>query len=206
MQLAVIAGIFIAIAGVLFAMQNNVPVSVNFLIWRFESSLALVLTLAVACGAIVIALLTTPATLRNQWVLSRQKRRIDELERKDNELRGRIADLERQMHVVSPLPEQPPYVGLRQIVSDVGKKPEGPGVSGPTGRRPRLSTRGSGRAMRTEDASGAAAGCHSCRVARSRASSSRSAGCRRPKQPESTMSSARATQACGCPAPPDFDL
>ncbi|MBL8448937.1 MAG: DUF1049 domain-containing protein [Dechloromonas sp.] len=131
MQLAVIAGIFIAIAGVLFAMQNNVPVSVNFLIWRFESSLALVLTLAVACGAIVIALLTTPATLRNQWVLSRQKRRIDELERKDNELRGRIADLERQMHVVSPLPEQPPYVGLRQIVSDVGKKPEGPGVSGP---------------------------------------------------------------------------
>ena len=81
MQIKIIAAIFIAMAGVIFAMQNNVPVTVNFLLWRFDSSLALVLLVALALGAIIVALLTTPATIRRQWQLMRQKRRIDELER-----------------------------------------------------------------------------------------------------------------------------
>lgn len=81
MQIKIIAAIFIAMAGVIFAMQNNVPVTVNFLLWRFDSSLALVLLAALAFGAIIVSLLTTPATIRRQWQLMRQKRRIDELER-----------------------------------------------------------------------------------------------------------------------------
>ena len=36
MQLTIIAAIFVAIAGVFFAMQNNIPVTVNFLLWRFD--------------------------------------------------------------------------------------------------------------------------------------------------------------------------
>lgn len=95
MQLTIIAAIFVGIAGVVFAMQNNVPVTVNFLLWRFDSSLAMVLLLAVAVGAIVVALLTTPGTVRRQWVVARQKRRIEDLE-KDNEFqKGRIAELEK---------------------------------------------------------------------------------------------------------------
>lgn len=81
MQLKIIAAIFVAMAGVVFAMQNNVPVTVNFLLWRFDSSLALVLLSALALGAIIVALLTTPATVHRQWQLIRQKRRIQELER-----------------------------------------------------------------------------------------------------------------------------
>ena len=81
MQLTIIAAIFTSIVGVAFAMQNNVPVTVNFLLWRFDSSLAMVLLLALALGAIVIAFLTTPATLRSQWLMKRQKRRIEELEK-----------------------------------------------------------------------------------------------------------------------------
>ena len=79
MQLTIIAAILISILGVAFAMQNNVPVTVNFLLWRLDSSLAMVLLLALALGAIIIALLTTPATLRWQWLTKRQKRRIEEL-------------------------------------------------------------------------------------------------------------------------------
>ena len=81
MQLTIIAAILISILGVAFAMQNNVPVTVNFLLWRLDSSLAMVLLLALALGAIIIALLTTPATLRWQWLTKRQKRRIEELEK-----------------------------------------------------------------------------------------------------------------------------
>lgn len=97
MQLAIIAAIGTAIVGVAFAMQNNLPVTVNFLLWRFDSSLAMVLLLAVASGAMVVALLTTPATLKSQWQLARQKHRIEELERAGDSQRDRIADLERRV-------------------------------------------------------------------------------------------------------------
>ncbi|OHC63383.1 MAG: hypothetical protein A2045_03555 [Rhodocyclales bacterium GWA2_65_20] len=123
MQLAIIAAITAAIVGVAFAMQNNVPVTVNFLLWRFDSSLAMVLLLALAFGAIIVALLTTPATLRWQWQLARQKRRIEELERTGDEQRGRIVELEN--HIPAEAAEvmvEPPrsYVGLKQIIASRG--------------------------------------------------------------------------------------
>lgn len=45
MQLVLILGIGFAIASVVFALQNNVPVAITFLLWRFDSSLAIVLLL-----------------------------------------------------------------------------------------------------------------------------------------------------------------
>ena len=95
MQLIVIATIAVAIVGVAFAMQNNVPVTVNFLLWRFDSSLAMVLLLALAFGASIVALLTTPATLKRQWQFARQKRRIEELERIGEDQRRRISELQK---------------------------------------------------------------------------------------------------------------
>ena len=115
MQLAIIAAIFTAILGVAFAMQNNVPVTVNFLLWRFDSSLAMVLLLALACGAIIVALLTTPATLKWQWQLARQNRRIEDLEKTCEGQLSHIANLER--HVPAEYAsDPPPYVGLKQLV------------------------------------------------------------------------------------------
>lgn len=120
MQLAVISAILTAIVAVFFAMQNNVPVTVNFLFWRFDSSLAMVLMLALALGATVIALLSTPAALKAQWRQSRQKRRIEALEKTIEDQRRRIADLE------SHLPANPdgaasrPYVGLKQLITGSG--------------------------------------------------------------------------------------
>lgn len=87
--------ILVAIVSVLFALQNNVPVTVVFLLWRFDSSLALVLLIALAMGAIAIALLTTPGTVCRQWLISRQGKRIDEQEKTLRQLRDRIADLEK---------------------------------------------------------------------------------------------------------------
>ena len=92
MQLTVIAAIFVAIAGVVFAMQNNAPVSVDFFIWQFNSSLAVVLLLAVAFGAIILALLTTPKTLRRQWIVSQQRKRIEALEKDLELLKTRTAE------------------------------------------------------------------------------------------------------------------
>ena len=55
MQLMLIAGIAFAIGAVLFALQNNVPVTVAFALWRFDSTLAVVLLIALGLGALIAA-------------------------------------------------------------------------------------------------------------------------------------------------------
>jgi lipopolysaccharide assembly protein A len=79
MQLGIIIGIAIAVAAVAFALQNNVPVTVTFLVWRFDSSLAMVLLLSLAIGAIVMVLVTAPGAVKARWALSRQRKEISEL-------------------------------------------------------------------------------------------------------------------------------
>ena len=63
MQLVLILGIAFAIVSVMFALQNNVPVTVNLLIWRFDGSLAVVLLIALALGAFVATLVSSPAMI-----------------------------------------------------------------------------------------------------------------------------------------------
>jgi putative membrane protein len=117
MQLAIIAAIVAAIVGVFFAMQNNVPVTVNFLLWRFDSSLAMVVLLALALGAVVVALLTTPATLRWQWRLSRQRRQIEQLEKTAETQRQHIAELEKLVPAdTEGAASSRPYVGLKELI------------------------------------------------------------------------------------------
>ena len=50
MQLFTIFAMLFTAGGVMFAFQNNVPVTVNFFMWRFDSSLAMVMLLALVTG------------------------------------------------------------------------------------------------------------------------------------------------------------
>lgn len=86
MQLTILIGLVFAIGAVVFALQNNVPVTVTFMLWRFDSSLAMVLLLAMSLGVLITALLSTPAVLRLQWTAARQRRRITGLERVNAEM------------------------------------------------------------------------------------------------------------------------
>lgn len=94
MQLLLIAGILFAIGAVLFALQNNVPVAVSFLLWRFDSTLALVLLVALGLGALIAALLSTPAVIRGQWGGARLRRQVEALEAEKARLAQRVAALE----------------------------------------------------------------------------------------------------------------
>lgn len=106
MQLKIIAAILVAMAGVVFAMQNNVPVTVTFLLWRFDSSLALVLLSALALGAIIVALLTTPDTVRRQWRLVSKDRRIKELEQICSAQQEKLLDAKPRPTVTNADPEE----------------------------------------------------------------------------------------------------
>ncbi len=104
MQTIAIFGIAVAVAAVAFALQNNVPVTVTFLLWRFDSSLAMVLLLALALGAIIVALVSTPRALRSQWQITRQRNEIAAL-------KATNADLEKITPASARKPEtEPPAV------------------------------------------------------------------------------------------------
>jgi uncharacterized integral membrane protein len=80
MQLISIVAMLFAILAVIFALQNNVPVTVTLMMWHFDSSLAIVLLLALAIGAVIVALVSTPSTLRRQWEIRRLNQKVSDLE------------------------------------------------------------------------------------------------------------------------------
>ena len=82
-QLFLIIALFIAISAVIFALQNSVAVTVSFLIWKFESSLALVLLISLGLGVLVSFLLSIPTMIKRNWSISNYKKRIQELEQKN---------------------------------------------------------------------------------------------------------------------------
>jgi uncharacterized integral membrane protein len=129
MQLLTIVAMLFVVLAVLFALQNNIPVVVSFLAWNFEGSLALVLLIALALGGLIVALASTPSTLRRQLMIARLKRRVDEMERAS---RKRAED-EKSDASPQALPEsgyggsveEVPYVGLKEIVTGKGESREG---------------------------------------------------------------------------------
>lgn len=131
MQLAVILAIVIAIASVTFAMQNGVPATVVFLVWRFDGSLAMIVLLALALGAVIVGLVSMPATLRSKWAIKRQRKEIESLSAANAALRARAAELERQVSPGqgSPAPVAGPDagapVGLKAIAAQFGTSGRG---------------------------------------------------------------------------------
>ena len=55
-----------AVIAIVFALQNAAPVTVSFLFWKFEASLALVLLLTFALGVVVSALISIPVLMKRR--------------------------------------------------------------------------------------------------------------------------------------------
>lgn len=69
---------------VIFALQNNFPVTVRFLGSDFTSSLAVITVLSILAGIIITMLFSLPGAIRNAFLISRlkkdNKKLLDELE------------------------------------------------------------------------------------------------------------------------------
>lgn len=121
MQLITIVAMLVAAGGVVFALQNDIPAGVTFLLWRFDSSLAIILLLTLALGGFIVALVSTPSTLRRQWAAARQGKRVAELEKTCTAQQKTIAELEKLIPVAEQESADPrPYVGLKQIFGSLG--------------------------------------------------------------------------------------
>lgn len=126
MQLLLIFGIAFAIGAVAFALQNNVPVTVNFFVWSFDGSLAMVLLFAIGVGAVIAGLVSSPTVIKGQWKTVRLRRQVADLERDKADQAQRISALEAELKRADPQAEvaaEPPkpYVGLKTLLTTGGK-------------------------------------------------------------------------------------
>ncbi|EGJ28462.1 MULTISPECIES: LapA family protein [Moorena] len=75
----------LAIAAILFALQNKTIVPVNFGVWTIEEPLSIVILLALSMGCLTGLLISTPTLINQSRKLARQRKRINELEQDYNE-------------------------------------------------------------------------------------------------------------------------
>lgn len=61
-----IIGLLLGAVVVLFILQNVIPITVSFLSWQFDGTLAFILILAVVAGMLISALLSLPEMIRNR--------------------------------------------------------------------------------------------------------------------------------------------
>ncbi|HOF03058.1 MAG TPA: LapA family protein, partial [Atribacterota bacterium] len=74
MQIYLLIAALIAVLAVIFALQNAVPITVSFLLWQVNSSLALILIVAFIAGVITSFLFNFLSHLRkNRKLISLEK-------------------------------------------------------------------------------------------------------------------------------------
>jgi uncharacterized integral membrane protein len=80
MQIFLLIAILVAALAVIFAVQNTEVVTVDFLFWCFQGSLALILLVALAAGAIASSLASIPSMFRAHRLSGSLQRKVEELE------------------------------------------------------------------------------------------------------------------------------
>ena len=86
------------LVAIVFAVQNTDTTQVQFLAWESEGSLALVLLIALAAGALISYFVSLPAKLRDKLTIRSQGKKIDQLE-------GELGQLKEQQSQLKDAPE-----------------------------------------------------------------------------------------------------
>lgn len=103
MQFFLFGALAISLAAVVFALQNNVPVTVVVLAWRLQGSLALVLFLALAAGALISLFASLPTLIRGRMAATQHRKHLAALEASLADTQRRLQQAQAQL--------QPPGLG-----------------------------------------------------------------------------------------------
>lgn len=80
MLLFLILGLVIGAVSVVFVLQNITPITVTFLTWHLDGSLAVILLLALISGMLMSALILLPSFIRSSWQVKRLQKRLRQYE------------------------------------------------------------------------------------------------------------------------------
>jgi uncharacterized integral membrane protein len=90
MIIFLLIGLFFGGLVVTFAFQNVTTITVSFLTWDITGSLAVILLIAVASGALISLLISLPNTIRDNF-------KISKLQHQNNILKEKLADKDAKM-------------------------------------------------------------------------------------------------------------
>jgi putative membrane protein len=82
---------------IIFAVQNTATTMVRFLTWQTEGSLALVLLVAVAVGALISFFFSLPTHARDKWTVRSQRKKMKELEVELDQQNSKLVDSEKRL-------------------------------------------------------------------------------------------------------------
>ena len=102
MQIILVIALLIAILAVIFALQNAIPVSITFFVWKTTGSLVLVLLVTLAVGAAVGLLVSLPGRIRGAWTASSQKKKLTELEASLTDCTRKLNEAQSKLQGSSP--------------------------------------------------------------------------------------------------------
>jgi putative membrane protein len=97
MQIMVIFALVIAALAILFAVQNNTPVTISFLAWKTEAPLALVLLIALAAGAVISLLASLPTIARHKLTIRSHRKKVSELETSLSDHKSQLEDAQKKL-------------------------------------------------------------------------------------------------------------
>lgn len=97
MRIFLLIALLIALIAVIFALQNTQAVSINFLAWTFQSSIALEMIVTLIAGVLVGILAMLPASIRSQMQISSKKKEKASLEASLAQAQQRVATLQKQL-------------------------------------------------------------------------------------------------------------
>jgi len=97
MQILIIIALLIAIVAVIFAVQNTSAVTVAFLFWSVDSSLALVLLVTLLVGVLISVLTSLPGSIRSRWTISSQKKKLVTLESERDTLQLKVDEMDKDI-------------------------------------------------------------------------------------------------------------
>jgi len=81
MIIFLIVGLLIGGVVIAFVLQNVTTVTVTFFSWHLQSSLALIIILAVVSGAVIVALWSLPGSIKKGFQISSLMKRNSKLEK-----------------------------------------------------------------------------------------------------------------------------
>lgn len=80
MRIFIALALILALLVTIFAVQNNQPITISFLFWSIEGSLALVLMITLVLGIAIGALLMAPGSVRSRIQIGSLERTVRSLE------------------------------------------------------------------------------------------------------------------------------
>ncbi len=97
MQILILVALLIAIIAVIFALQNMTMITISFLFWSTQGSLALVLLITLAAGVLISSLASLPGFVSGKWTSSSKNKKLANLEAERNMYQQRAEAAEQEV-------------------------------------------------------------------------------------------------------------